>query len=141
LFGSVAAVPTNVDSLFAYGSLAFDEVLVALLGRVPERRPWSLAGWRAARLVDRPYPGLVAHESGRTVGIALTGLTSAEWRTLDEYEGASYGRRAVGALEAGTVFTYVWLQDDLVEPADWDLDTFRRDLPRYVERLQPTRRP
>ena len=134
-------MPGPRDGLFAYGSLAFDEVLVALLGRVPERAPWSLLGWRAASLRDRPYPGLVAHERRTAAGVVLRGLTAAEWRTLDDYEGTSYELQAVGALDDGTVYTYVWREDDLVDEADWDFDAFGQQLARYVEVIQPRRRP
>jgi gamma-glutamylcyclotransferase (GGCT)/AIG2-like uncharacterized protein YtfP len=126
-------VPSDVDALFAYGSLAFDEVLVVLLGRVPERRPSSLPGWRAARLSRRPYPGLVAHPTGAATGVVLTTLTATEWRTLDDYEGPSYARRAVGEIDGGTVFSYVWLEDDVVEQQDWDRAAFAQGLPRYLE--------
>jgi gamma-glutamylcyclotransferase (GGCT)/AIG2-like uncharacterized protein YtfP len=124
------------DALFVYGSLCFDEVLQQLLGRVPMQRPWSVDGWRVAGLRHRPYPGLVAAPAGQARGAVLCDLTPQEWRTLDVYEGPQYQRRPVGVLDGAAVHTYVWLADDLVEPADWDREDFgRRLLPEYVAAL------
>jgi gamma-glutamylcyclotransferase (GGCT)/AIG2-like uncharacterized protein YtfP len=134
---------TAGDGLFVYGSLCFDEVLVALLGRVPARVAFSLEGWRVASLRHRPYPGLVAQVGAQADGAVLTDLTDAEWQVLDEYEGPQYERRAVGQLDgvAGrslVLHTYVWLESGLVEALDWDRADFgRRLLPEYVAALTP----
>ncbi|WP_250292550.1 gamma-glutamylcyclotransferase, partial [Frankia sp. CiP1_Cm_nod1] len=47
------------SELFVYGTLCFPEVARALLGRLPCSRPAAAAGWRAAALPGRAYPGLV----------------------------------------------------------------------------------
>ncbi|WP_261570896.1 gamma-glutamylcyclotransferase family protein, partial [Frankia gtarii] len=45
--------------LFVYGTLMFPEVVSTLIGRVPPMESAAAPGWRAARLRDRLYPGLV----------------------------------------------------------------------------------
>ncbi|WP_445548822.1 gamma-glutamylcyclotransferase, partial [Frankia sp. CiP1_Cm_nod2] len=47
------------SELFVYGTLCFPEVARALLGRLPCSRPAAAAGWRAAALPGRAYPGPV----------------------------------------------------------------------------------
>ncbi|MGW0867032.1 gamma-glutamylcyclotransferase family protein [Streptomyces sp. NPDC002611] len=79
------------DVLFCYGTLRFDAVLEALLGRIPARIPASLPGWRAAALEGRVYPGLVVSAPNDTVdGIVLTDLNSREWKILDAFEDVRY---------------------------------------------------
>ncbi|MEU6612132.1 gamma-glutamylcyclotransferase family protein [Streptomyces shenzhenensis] len=61
------------DLLFCYGTVQFDAVLKALLGRTPERAPASAPGYRAAALEGRVYPSLVIHTStGSAPGVILT---------------------------------------------------------------------
>ncbi|MEU6354089.1 gamma-glutamylcyclotransferase family protein [Streptomyces sp. NPDC047072] len=65
------------DLLFCYGTLQFDAVLEALLGRIPDRTPVSAPGYRAAALAARVYPGLVRASDRSAAGVLLTDLSSA----------------------------------------------------------------
>ncbi|MFC9915370.1 gamma-glutamylcyclotransferase family protein [Streptomyces sp. NPDC127197] len=62
------------DVLFCYGTLQFDAVLEALLGRIPERTSAEAPGWRAAALEGRVYPGLVQAVGGSAAGVLMTDL-------------------------------------------------------------------
>jgi gamma-glutamylcyclotransferase (GGCT)/AIG2-like uncharacterized protein YtfP len=108
--------------LFVYGTLCFEEVLRALLGRVPRGEPGSVAGWRAAALARRPYPGLVPAPGGAARGRLLFGLTSGECGVLDSFEGCEYVMRGVALADGRGARTYVWRdaggRDVLAE--DWD---------------------
>ena len=109
--------------LFVYGTLCFEEVLRALLGRAPRGEPASVAGWRAAALAGRPYPGLVPARGGVARGRVLSGLTPGEFAVLDRFEGAEYEMRVL-ALGAGRVArTYVWRGGDVL-PGDWSPDAY-----------------
>lgn len=58
----------SAPALFAYGSLIIDEVIVALLDRVPEHQPARAPGYRVSQLPDQSYPGLVHDQSSEAHG-------------------------------------------------------------------------
>ncbi|MBL7496093.1 gamma-glutamylcyclotransferase [Frankia sp. CNm7] len=87
--------------LFAYGTLMFEAVVEGLVGRRLPTAPAVAAGWRAARLPGRVYPGLVPAAGGRALGLVLSGLTPAEWSVLDAFEGDSYLLRTVAVEVSG----------------------------------------
>jgi gamma-glutamylcyclotransferase (GGCT)/AIG2-like uncharacterized protein YtfP len=111
-------------ALFVYGTLMFPEVLRALLGRVPESVPAAVAGWRAARLPGHVYPVLVPAGAGTARGLLLTGLTAAEWRVLDEYEGPMYDLRPVALTDGRRGWAYVGADPAAASAEDWDADRF-----------------
>ncbi len=121
------------DPLFVYGTLRFPEVLRALLGRVPTRTPAAVAGWRAAALEGRPYPGLVPAE-GKTTGLLLEDLTPAERRVLDAFEGDEYDRRRLPLTDGRHCRAYVW-RAGRVLPGNWSAEDFaERHLTAYAAR-------
>src|SRR3982074_2116547 len=80
------------DALFVYGTLLFPEVLQALLDRVPELIPASVAGWRVVALPGRVYPGLVL-DSETATGFLIIDLATSEWQILDAFEDEQYELR------------------------------------------------
>jgi hypothetical protein len=74
--GRLAQLSGEDDRLFAYGSLMFDEVLTALIGRLPNRTPAVAPGWRVIALPERVYPGLVQDAEAQAPGILIDGLTA-----------------------------------------------------------------
>ncbi|EST38375.1 hypothetical protein N566_07745 [Streptomycetaceae bacterium MP113-05] len=94
--------------LFVYGTLCFEGVLRAQLGRVPRGEPASVVGWRAASLAQRLYPGLVPAPGAVARGRLLCGLTPGEWCALDEFEGAEYALRDITLVDGRVARTYVW---------------------------------
>ncbi len=161
----LAPVDTAADALFVYGTLRFDRILAALLGRVPPGLPATAPGWRTAALADRPYPGLVPSPGHTATGLLLTGLSPAEWRALDDFEDDAYqlrrltaerepGAERVPAAEQGPpaaaggtadsrcsvpgrIWTYVWAAPDQVAAEDWSADVFAaRRLAGYAARLE-----
>ncbi|MFC4062017.1 gamma-glutamylcyclotransferase family protein [Planomonospora corallina] len=111
-------------ALFVYGTLMFPEVLRALLGRVPESAPAVAEGWRAARLPGQVYPVLVPAGEGTARGLLITGLTAAEWRVLDEYEGPMYELRPVELTDGRRGHAYVTVDPAAAAPDDWDAERF-----------------
>ncbi|MFI6464520.1 gamma-glutamylcyclotransferase family protein [Streptomyces sp. NPDC050538] len=121
--------------LFVYGTLQFDAVLMALLGRIPEQAPASAPGYRAAALEGRVYPGLVSAPLGSSaVGLLLTDLSNVEWRILDAFEDERYDLREV-TLSTGKVgWAYVWPGGEVREDA-WDPEDFQaQHLAAYASR-------
>lgn len=123
------------EVLFCYGTLQFDAVLKALLGRIPAQTQVSAPGYRAAALDGRVYPGLVvAAFGGSASGVVLTDLSSEEWRILDAFEDERYELREVTLSTGKRGWVYVWPGGD-VRPDDWDAEEFQtRHLEEYAAR-------
>lgn len=58
----------SAPALFAYGSLLIDEVIAALLDRVPQNEPARAPGYRVSKLPDQSYPGLVHDQPSEARG-------------------------------------------------------------------------
>lgn len=90
------------------------------------------------------YPGIIP-ESGHSVrGVYVTGLTSANMKRLDDYEGSEYrldtvrvrldrggegggGAEAQDGEEEVETKTYVYLRPKELEMREWDFEEFKRD--------------
>jgi len=122
------------DALFCYGTLQFDDVLKALLGRIPAMVPASAPGHRAAALAGRTYPGLVSSIDGSAAGVLLVDLRREEWEILDAFEDLRYELRELALSTGGSGWAYVWQGSD-VEDRDWDSEGFQaRHLVQYAAR-------
>ncbi|GAB3280827.1 hypothetical protein GCM10027589_07910 [Actinocorallia lasiicapitis] len=117
-----------MSDVFAYGTLRFPDVLSALLGRVPEMSPASVAGWRVAALPGRVYPGLVAAPGSLACGDVLTGLSDGELDLLHAYEDVEYATAVLELTDGRSALAYLWKGEAL--PADWDFAAF--DLAAYL---------
>ncbi len=127
-------LPDAPDVLFVYGTLQFDAVLKALLGRVPASNPASAPEWRAAALEGRVYPGLVAAPGATAAGLLLTDLTDQEWRLLDAFEDDRYDLREVALSTGDRGLAYLWPSGE-TRPENWDPAEFKElHLPAYAER-------
>ncbi|GAA2403644.1 hypothetical protein GCM10010420_33650 [Streptomyces glaucosporus] len=115
------AAPAD-EPLFVYGTLRFPEVLRALLGRVPARTPAAVAGWRAAALRGRVYPGLVPAD-GTVTGLLLEDLTPAERHVLHTFEGDEYELRRLPLTDGRHCRAYVWSAGRVL-PGDWNAEDF-----------------
>lgn len=123
----------GTPELFVYGTLALDDVVRALIERVPAYQDTSAPGWRAARLPGLPYPGLVADESAEAPGRVYTDLSDAEWTVLDAFEDPTYVVTPVVVRHERTALAYVWPNDSL--PGTWATDSLVDDeLELYLRR-------
>ncbi|HET6636159.1 MAG TPA: gamma-glutamylcyclotransferase family protein [Streptomyces sp.] len=123
------------EPLFVYGTLRFPQVLQALLGRVPDSRAGTAAGWRTAALAGRVYPGLVPAADATAEGLLLTGVSPGERERLDEFEGAAYALRPLPMTDGGYAWAYVWQGDEVLDE-DWDAEVFAAEhLAGYAARL------
>ncbi|MCT6775696.1 gamma-glutamylcyclotransferase [Streptomyces sp. CS7] len=120
--------------LFTYGTLQFDAVLVALIGRIPQRVSACAPGWRAASLEGRVYPGLVAAPDSVAPGMLFTDLSRKEWSILDAFEDDRYDLREIPLTSGGRGLAYIW-PDGEVRDEDWDAEQFRtQHLTEYAAR-------
>ncbi|MEU6403163.1 gamma-glutamylcyclotransferase family protein [Streptomyces sp. NPDC046985] len=122
------------NALFAYGTLQFDSVLEALIGRVPHHVKALAPGWRAASLAGRVYPGLVAASGSAAPGLLFTDLSRREWAILDAFEDDRYDLREVALASGGHGLAYVWPDGDVCDEG-WAAEEFRaRHLQEYAAR-------
>ena len=121
-----------------YGTLGFDAVVECLIDRVPAGRTVTAPGWRAARLPDRPYPGLVADDTAAAPGQLFTDLREEEWATLDAFEDPTYTLITVDLSTGRRGLAYVW--PDRALPETWTVDSLDADgMAAYLQRVRAWR--
>jgi Gamma-glutamyl cyclotransferase, AIG2-like len=114
--------------VFAYGTLQVPDVLLRVLGRVPELVPASVSGFRRCCFVDASYPGAIPDTAGTLRGRLLGPLSPGELATLHHYEGERYVPVPCRVEDAGppgvdaTLYVVSLPFRSLLTPLDWDLD-------------------
>jgi hypothetical protein len=104
-----------------------------LIDRVPAGQETSAPGWRAARLPDLPYPGLVRDSAAEAPGRVYTDLTETEWMVLDAFEDPTYSVEVVRLRSDRASLAYVWPAEAL--PDIWSTDSLVGDEMRaYLDR-------
>ncbi len=108
----------------------FPEVWSLVTGGGHRREPARIEGFNRRRRRGEVYP-VVYPGSESVEGVLYYGLSAADWRRLDEFEGSDYQRRRVAAVTGGGQVVAAWaylLRGDLLDLADgpWDPDWFRR---------------
>jgi gamma-glutamylcyclotransferase (GGCT)/AIG2-like uncharacterized protein YtfP len=138
--GAQDRLSQDPEALFVYGTLLFPEILVALIGRVPDQSSGQIAGWRAAALPGVAYPGLVPGPATVT-GRLLTGLTQREWRVIDTFENGGYDLTRLTLVDGRHGWSYTCARDIEALAEDWSADEFAAEhLAAYVERCTAWRR-
>lgn len=137
--GQPAQSLEGTSKLFVYGTLLLDDVVTALIDRIPHHQDATAPGWRVVRLPQRVYPGLVPGE-GEANGKVFTDLTDAEWNTLDAFEDPTYTLAAVRVLPLETeTLTYIWWGEHIDQP--WSITNFdHNELASYLDRCRRWRR-
>uniref|UniRef100_A0A7S2N3T9 Putative gamma-glutamylcyclotransferase n=1 Tax=Haptolina brevifila TaxID=156173 RepID=A0A7S2N3T9_9EUKA len=176
--GVAAALPSErvntpraivLRTLFVYGPMMAEEALVALLGRVPTKRPATLVGHvRCCKvghaqqpgvcsthrsLVRSGYPAVAKSEVHKVEGILLERLRPQEMSIFDYYEDSAYNRQLVkltaengfGGHEEVESLCYVWPSsriDELDMGASWEYPQFRTsNMNAFIQEvIQPCRR-
>ncbi|MDQ3763543.1 MAG: gamma-glutamylcyclotransferase [Actinomycetota bacterium] len=130
----------ETNKLFVYGTLLLDDVVYALIDRIPHYQHATAPGWRIVRLPQRVYPGLVPGQ-GEANGKVFTDLTDVEWATLNAFEDPAYTLAAVRVLTPleTNALTYIW-QGEHVDQA-WSTAEFGNiELADYLDRCRKWRR-
>lgn len=107
-------------NLFAYGTLMWTEVLESVIGRPLAGVPATLAGYRRIRMRGVHYPAVVSSRNDEVAGVLYDGLSEADFRNLDRFEGEEYERLTVrvAASEAEVyVLSDAWMH--LAEDRPW----------------------
>ncbi|MGH3903652.1 MAG: gamma-glutamylcyclotransferase family protein [Pseudonocardiaceae bacterium] len=106
--GQPGQTSAATSDLFVYGTLVIDQVIRALIDRVPTHEPVIAQGWRVAQLPDRLYPGLVPDRC-QAPGRLYTDLTTREWATLDAFEDPTYALTTLEVLPGPRpALAYIW---------------------------------
>jgi gamma-glutamylcyclotransferase (GGCT)/AIG2-like uncharacterized protein YtfP len=139
-FGQTGQQSAGTPDLFAYGTLAVDDVIGMLLDRVPVFDEVSAPGWRSARLSGLLYPGLIASADDVAFGRLYTGLTRAEWAILDAFEDPGYVLVEVHLVPTHrAALAYVWPGD--TDDTVWHYDSVTEgDRAEYLARCGRWRR-
>jgi len=84
-----AIEPPSSRSLFAYGSLADDRKVAALLERPVAGAAAELLDFERIEPADFPYPLVLEADGERVAGRLFRHLTDEEFERLDSYEGVA----------------------------------------------------
>lgn len=127
-------------NVFAYGSLMFDPVWRAVVGRVNPSVPGRLARFAAFKISGQTFPGLATVPGGKVTGRVWLEVTEAELGELDRFESGIYQREqlTVDTAPGGPLpcWTYVVRPDcrSLLLPELWDCEEFERlHLATFIE--------
>lgn len=118
--------------MFVYGSLMADEVVTAILKRVPASSPALLTNYHRFNIKGRIYPAILPVESKMVAGKVIMGISDAELIVLDAFEDFEYVRRRVqisltDTSETMHADTYIW--SDAEDPdlyGEWDFEEWKR---------------
>ena len=117
-------------SVFAYGTLAVPEVMLAVTGNSFPSTPAILEGYSAFLIEGECFPAVAVTSGGVTTGVMYLGLDKPTLKLLDKFEGDLYQRKRVavrsetlGLMSAETHIIGKQAKDRLTsEP--WDMDSF-----------------
>jgi gamma-glutamylcyclotransferase (GGCT)/AIG2-like uncharacterized protein YtfP len=138
--------PAGGARLFAYGTLAFADVMEAVAGTAFSSEAAMLDGWARCRVREAVYPGVRAAPGATVDGVLYRDVGPRALARLDRFEGALYERRLLAVRTASgdacEAWTYV-VPDALAhrladEP--WDPLRFRQEhLAPYLARCRAGR--
>ncbi|KAL3619078.1 AIG2-like protein D [Castilleja foliolosa] len=120
-----------VSNVFVYGSLQADDIVRALLSRVPPSFPAVLPNFQRFSIKGRVYPAIIPAEDKKVHGKVLLDITPLELHILDVFEDDEYVRTAVDVFledssEKLRVHTYVW--ENKTDPdlhGEWDFEEWK----------------
>jgi gamma-glutamylcyclotransferase (GGCT)/AIG2-like uncharacterized protein YtfP len=115
--------------IFSYGTLQFDAVMEAVVGRCFEAVPARLYGYERRVVSGQNYPAIVRNEEKFTEGTLFGGLDPETLVRLDLFEGSLYRRDWV-RLETGVgAWAYVVApgKQHLLSNRPWQPDVFLQE--------------
>ncbi|KAL9400570.1 hypothetical protein Peur_009531 [Populus x canadensis] len=129
---AAAAGGNQVHNVFVYGSLLADDVVRALLSRIPQSSPAILNGYHRFSIKGRVYPAILPAENKKVSGKVLHGITDPELYILDEFEDVEYERVTVDVSlmdnsNKTQALAYVWSdKNDSNLYGEWDFEEWKR---------------
>lgn len=94
--------------------------------------PGVLDGYVRHRVKWADYPGIIPQEGASVRGVYATGLTDANMRKLDDFEGSEYVKevakiRLADSGEEKEATVYVYQHPKELEEGGWDFEHFKRE--------------
>ena len=118
---------------FFYGTLIDPDVRRLVLGAVPkgaEIQPAWLPGFTVRYVLRARYPAIMRKPGVRAPGLAVSGLSTAQAKLLDRYEGDGYRRetRLVRLSDRRQIAAQVYLPKAKLRtgPRLWSHESWRR---------------
>ncbi|KAH0642661.1 hypothetical protein KY289_033635 [Solanum tuberosum] len=127
-----ASNPQSLFNVFVYGSLLADDVVRALLKRVPPSSPAILHNFHRFSIKGCVYPAILPVENKKVNGKVLSGITVPELDILDKFEDIEYERKTVDvslmdSSDTLMVEAYIWAdQSDPNLFGEWDFEEWER---------------
>lgn len=122
-----------MNTLFAYGSLMCEDIMLEVSGCCPQPLPATLLGYSRKPVRNALYPGLIPENRGRVEGVIYRDLPASAWAKLDRFEGEMYARQSVSvrlrdgsSLLAATYLVRASFRNCL-EASEWDFASFLRN--------------
>lgn len=80
------------NTIFVYGTLSFDEIIFALLGRKARGAPTKIYEYERVRIAGKRYPGLIksSNKKSSVEGMVHKDVTSEELKLLNTFEDDFY---------------------------------------------------
>jgi hypothetical protein len=101
---------------FAYGSLRYEKVMAALIGRIPRHENAAVENAVCLSIKGEVFPAMQLKEGGGTVtGTVWYGLTIDEINTLDQFEDKRYSVMVILTRNRVRVFSFVARHDTCFE--------------------------
>lgn len=86
--------------LFVYGTLMVPEIMFAVCRHRGPGQPATLFGYHRRRVTGEAYPAITRCDGEQVQGICHSGLSAAQGRLLDSFEGEMYRRHTVSIRTA-----------------------------------------
>eukprot|EP00250_Pteridium_aquilinum_P013396 c21315_g1_i2 orf=273-719(-) len=121
-----------VHNVFVYGTLLANEVVSALLQRIPPSSAAFLPDFHRYSIKGRVYPAILPANGDKVLGKVLFGLNDQELKLFDDFEDVEYRRQIVEPVlleDSSKVqsHAYVWaVTDDDNLFGDWDYEEWRK---------------
>ncbi|CAI5473877.1 unnamed protein product [Closterium sp. Yama58-4] len=117
---TAAANAAASTPVFVYGTLMADEVLHALLDRVPTSAPARLPNFTRHSIKGRQYPAVVPKAQDSVMGKLLLNLSPPEMSLFDAFEDVEYVRSTHPVSLQGLI-----TQPDTDLYGSWDYEAWR----------------
>jgi len=121
----------SAANVFVYGTLLAEEVVQAILKRIPTTVPAILWDYKRVCVRYRTYPAIIPAKGVKLHGKVLLNLGKEEVDLLDQFEDAEYKNTKVEVLRTDTnqlieANVYVWCSSEhSLDLTDWDYQQFR----------------
>jgi gamma-glutamylcyclotransferase (GGCT)/AIG2-like uncharacterized protein YtfP len=132
-----------LDRLFCYGTLEFPVLMHAVIGRHNPAVPAELPGYGRYRVRGENFPGVLPEPGASTPGALYGGLSPAQLRILDRYEGRLYRRRRARVYDYRGRDCIAWIyviaarECRRLSTEPWDRESFAaRYLTDYLRALR-----